>query len=272
MAQISNIKYSEVLEARRFDAEFNSKRENIEEQYKSILENNSFSLDSIVNISSPKEIQKDSLILKNLGVNLKLEIIDKNIENKFGSYNLIEIKYENFSKEYLLWWFSKKEVQDYISLFSKGNIIQKVPISEIKKLKINSPTKFDQGLKCVNITLNSEFKEIVKLYYKEYLEIRNSHFFASSFLARAICEAILHQFLLDKKIKKKFLEKKMFGQLLEIIEMNNYNIMNLQEFKNIKKYGNLIHPENANKNISKIEDYKNKIQSDFDKIIRSFGI
>ena len=271
MPQISLIKKAEIEKAKRFDSEFLIKNNKITKNYENLIEENYFILEDILEFGKPDFFSKGDLVFSNFGIEFKLEIVEKPIENKFRR-NLINIKNNTISKEYLLWWFNKKEVQDYISLNSTGNILKNISLSKIKKLKINMPTKFKQNLNCVNITLRSEFKEIVKLYYKEYLNIKDENFFSCCFLSRAICEAILHQFLVDMKIKKKFLEKKMFGQLLEIIEMNNYKIMNFDEFKNIQKYGNLIHPQNANKNFDKIGTYQKEIKKDFDKIIKSFGI
>ncbi|MCB0486721.1 MAG: hypothetical protein KDC47_11040, partial [Flavobacteriaceae bacterium] len=169
--------------------------------------------------------------------------------------------------------FSQKVIQNYLSLFVTGNIIAFLPKRAFDDLFIIKPQKIGQSLDSVNITARSEFKVIIKKYFAEYQKnINTGNFVSASFLAGAICEAILYQFLRDKGVKKKFLERKMYGDLLEIVEIMDLKIMNFQEFKKLKKFRNLIHPKNALNNINKIDDLEKEIEVTFNQIIKNFGI
>ncbi len=52
----------------------------------------------------------------------------------------------------------------------------------------------------------------------------------------------------------------------------NLEIMNLEDFKKINKFRNLIHPTNALKNPDKIHDLETNIEPIFNNIIKNFGI
>jgi len=273
MAQIKIISSLEIKKDRTFDSEYFVKKEKIISKYNKFFQNKtSKKFLEVVNIKYPKEIKQDDLVFHNKGVRFFLEVSKEDKENK-GRHIVFEIKDTSFSKQCILRFFLQKEIQNYLSLFTKGNIITFLPRTAFNELKVISPTKINQNLDSVNIFVNSEFKEIIKVYFNEYQKnLEQGNYLSASFLVGSISEAILHQFLLDKGVKKKFLKNKMFGQLLEIIGIMNLEIMNLEDFKKIKKFRNLIHPNNALKNIDKMHDWEKEIEPTFNRIIKNFGI
>ena len=273
MSKIKIIKLSEILKYEVFDADFFIKKEKVISKYKDFFKKKDIKkfLD-VVQIKRPKIIKKEDLVFQNRGFNFLLKIAEEEKENK-AMFFVFEIKNEQYTKEFILWFFSQKEIQDYLSLFAKGSAINFLPSSFFAKLDIIYPQNITQNLNSIDISVNSEFKDVIRIYFKEYqISLKQGNFLSASFLVGSISEAILYQFLLDNKVKKKFLERKMFGELLEIIGIMNLKIMNLEDFKKVNKFRNLIHPKNALKNINKIYNLETEIEPIFNRIIKNFGI
>jgi len=271
MVQIKKINSNEVTQDHLLDADYFIKKKRILENYNSFFGwRTRKKFLNIIKISFPRTIKHGDIVFYNKGVNFKLEVANTEKENT-SRFFIFEIIDGNYTSDFILWFFSQKEVQDYLSLFVKGNIIAFLPKSAFNDLDIILPTKIGQNLDAVNITANSEFKEIIKKYLEEYRKnLQQSNFLSASFLVWSICEAILYQFLLDKGVKKQYLENKMLGQLLEIVGITNLDIMNLEDFKTIKDFRNLIHPKNSLKNINKFYSLEREIEPTFNRIIKNF--
>ncbi len=226
----------------------------------------------VIEIKCPKIINIWDLVFHNKGFNFKLEIASEQRENK-SRFAVFKIINDSYSPDFILWIFDQKEVRKYLEKFRRGAFIPYLPLSSFEGLKISPPGKSEQNLTAVNITVESEFWDLIKIYLWEYRNsLKQQNYLSASFMAWAICEAIVYRFLLDKGVKKKLLEKKMFGQLIEITEIMNLEIMNLEDFKKIKEYRNLIHPSNALENKRKIREIEREIARTFDRIVSNFGI
>ncbi len=273
MPQIKTISLKELDQNKNLEPELLIKKEKIIQEYKlffkgQILKN----LLDVIQITFPKTIKKGDLVFQNRGINFNLKISEVEKENK-ARLMVFKIKDETYTASFIIWFFSQKEIQNYLSLYSQGNLISFLPKKALEELQIILPTKSEQNLKSVNITSMSEFKEIIKKYYEEYQRsITQKNFLSASFLVGSICEAILYQFLRDKGVKKQLIKGKMYGNLIEILEIRGDDIMNLEDFKKIRTFRNLIHPKNALKNINNISIMEKEIEFTFNKIIKNFGI
>ncbi len=273
MPKIKIINNSDIKKEKSFDPVFFVGKNKIIDKYQDFFKGKQKKkfLD-VVKVQLPEEIKEDDLIFRHIGITFNIRIATKNKLNK-GKFLVFNIIDQNYTKEFILWFFSQKEIQNYLSLFTKGNIIAFLPMSIFKKLDIIYPTKVGQSLTSVNITARSEFKEVIKRYFEEYRKnIKEKNYLSASFLVGSICEAMLYQFLRDNGVKKRFLDRKMYGELLEIIGMMNLDIMNIDDFKKVKNFRNLIHPKNALKNIDNISNLEKEIEPTFNKIIKNFGI
>lgn len=273
MIQIKTVENNDIKKHRTFDANFFINKDEIVNKYQNFFKNKQKKkfLD-VVKVELPEKIKKGDLIFRHVGVILNMEIATKNELNE-GRFLVLDIIDQNYTKDFILWFFSQKEIQNYLFLFTKGNIIIIIPMEIFKKLDIIYPTKVGQGLTSVNITARSEFKEIIKKYLSEYRKnIKQENYLSASFLVGSICEAILYQFLKDNGVKEKYLKGKMYGSLIEIIEIMNLDVMNIEDFKKVKDFRNFIHPKNALKNIDNISNLEKEIEPTFNRIIKNFGI
>lgn len=212
------------------------------------------------------------MIFINKGINFSLQKAEESKENTARKF-IFKIIDSSYTQEFIFWFFEQIPIQEYLSLFSRGNIISFLPKTAFEELEIIAPQKINENFLCVNIGTNSEFKEVIQQYFSEYQSnIKSGNYLSASFLVGGICEAILYQYLIDKGVKKKLLERKMYGELLEIIQIMDLKIPNFDDFVKIKKFRNLIHPKNAMSNIDNIGSLEKEVESTFNRIIKSFGI
>ena len=66
--------------------------------------------------------------------------------------------------------------------------------------------------------------------------------------------------------------RKTYGQLIEIIEIANFDIYNLDDFKKIQDFRNNIHPNRALNHMDTLENMEQEIEPTFNRIIENFGI
>jgi len=267
-------KYSEMLNDGRMDAEFHIKKIRILKKYRRFIgQHRKKEFLKVVEIKTPSEIKKGDLVFKNRGMSFTLEIAEEDIDNSRRRDFVFKIKDPSFSKQYILWYFNRKEIKDYLSLYAKGQVIIYIPVQVFEKLEIIKPRKIEHNLNAVNISINSRFGKIVKKYLNEYTSnIKNENYLSASFLVGAICESILYQYLIDKGVDEKHLERKTYGQLIEIIEIANFNIDNLDDFKKIQDFRNNIHPNRALNHMDTLENMEQEIEPTFNRIIENFGI
>lgn len=273
MAKVFTTKSAKVIESSSLDAELLQKRDRILKKYNSFFWNKrTREFNKVIKIYYPKEIKIGDIVFRNKGINFNIEISDQNKENK-NRYFIFQIIDQNYTKDFILWFFIQSEIQEFLSLYSKWNIIAFLPRKALDELKILLPDKVWQNFKAVNITANSPFKDVIRVYYSEYRNnIKVWNYLSASFMVWAICEAILHQYLVDKWVKEKYLDRKMYGDLLDLIDGLGYGIMNIEDFKKIRDFRNLIHPKKLMNDLSKIPQLEWEIDQTFNRIIKNFWI
>ncbi len=229
---------------------------------------------NIVDITIPHKIKKDDLVFHNKGNSFKLEFAKQDIQN--SNNNLVLKSKDNiFSESYISWYLSNDEIKNYLMLFSRGNVIFYISKNVFTNLYIIYPSNKEYPKTEVTIQNNSKFKEVIKIYLNEYnknIEIEN--YLSASFLVGAICEALLYEILLDSGLSNNDLSNKKTVQLLDYIKIRGIDIDTkiLNDFKEINKKRNLIHPERASKDIDKIYNLEKDIEPIFNRIVKEFGL
>ena|GEM_PF-4938636 len=244
-------------------------------EYKLFLKNKkTIKFTNIVDILIPKEIKKDDLVFHNKGNNFKLEFAKIDIENKNNKL-VLKSKNSKFSESYISWYLSQEEIKTYFKQFTTGNIIFYINKNAFNNLDIVYPKAKKYDKTEVTINNDSKFREVIKIYLNEYnknIDIEN--YLSASFLVGAICEALLYEILLDSGLSNNDLSNKKTVQLLEYIKIRDVDIDNkiLNDFKEINKKRNLIHPERASKEIDKIYSLEQEIEPIFNRIVKEFGL
>ena len=231
-------------------------------------------INGLIKVTSTPTIKKGELYYKGIYAGyFGVRIAEKNRTIKSKFYR-IDILNKQISKNYLIWYLNQKPIQNYLSLFVKGNIIPFLPRKDFLELKIKLPTKKHYPkIPETSIKITSDYRKVLERFYQEYENNKKyNNLFSCGVLAGAICETILLEYLIEAGVKEKLLERKMFGQLIEIAEIKDLDDFPLEDFKKIKKIRNNIHPNVVKGNFLTIDkDIINNLKS-FDKIIAHFGI
>jgi hypothetical protein len=228
-----------------------------------------------------REIEKGDIIIKNYPDGRLLFELAK----KAGKEKPYWIKYRvidnRVSPEYLLWFFSKKEILEYLSLHATGSVIRMIPSKVVEGILIPIPKVISDRSKKSKVSFtnnNGLIRQIIQNFYLDYQENLNMNRFETAIiLAGAICEAILYESLLEVGIKEKILsQNKTLGHLIEyaqIKELDKTLGINLTHFENIKQQRNkTIHIGSAIKRLENGEIIEKQIFKEFDNIIKHFGI
>lgn len=245
----------------------------IDEYKKFILNEKVISFLDIADILIPDTIYNNDLVFKNKGSSFKFEFSNKEIKNK-QKYFVLKSKNSNFSESYLLWFLNHKEIQEYIKVYANGSIIFSVNQKVFDDLEVIYPTKKKYINQSVVITNDSKFKDVIKIYLKEYqINIKYQNYLSASFLVGSICEALLYTMLRDSGLSENDLKGKKFGNLLEFIKVRDLEEnIKIDDFKKINNFRNLIHPERAFNDIEKIYSLEKEIEPIFNRIIKTFGL
>lgn len=229
-------------------------------------------LSDIVKAKHVKQIAKGDLVIQNKYFSdLKAYIAQENQKKQAVVFSL---KNSKFTKAYLLWFFSRKQVIDYLGLFKLGDVISYIPLSAILDLQVPYPNKKSYVSQEVIIRSSNRYRNVIHDYfYKEYLvNVKQKNFISSFVLAGAICEAILSYLLLEHDVKKGHIKGKTLGALISFVEIENFLDKEIiLKFKLISQSRNHIHANKLlnNPNLKELYSTTNK---NLDKIIEEFGI
>jgi len=249
--------------------------------YKQMKDSNKVPFNKLTSRVQNKELEKGDIIIKNYpDGSLVFEIAKKTAKEKpnWIKYRVID---NRVSPEYLLWFFSKKEVLEYLSLHATGAVIRRIPSQVIDGILIPIPKVINGKSKKSKVTFtnsNSLIRQIIQNFYLDYQENLNMNRFDTAIiLAGAICEAILYESLLEVGVPEKILsQNKTLGHLIEYAQIKEFDKIfgiNLTHFESIKQQRNkTIHIGSAIKRLENGELIDKLSFKDFDNIIKHFGI
>lgn len=227
------------------------------------------------------DMQEGDIVIKSLFNQDLLIEVDKKLDKKNSINIRYRIKDNRISANYLLWFFSKPEVTEYLKIHLTGTVIRRIPIEIVLNMLIPIPPILDKKHKNNRIVLSdkkSPIREIIGKFYQDYqINFKENRLETSIILAGAICEAILYESLLDVGVSDKILsQNKTLGSLIEyaqIKELDKEYEVNLTHFEAIKQNRNkTIHIGSALKTLEAGSSVDREIFKDFDNIIKNFGI
>ena len=213
--------------------------------------------------------------------NLKIWLLDEPKKEKINkNLKKIEIIDNRITKEYLLWFLNKKEVQEYIKELSSGSFAYShISIKLIKELKITIPTLIEQRKaekeeKEFFSGLGSKYQILFQKVYKEYQECRKRELdFSAMALVGFLGETFLLESIKKLGVKKYIWEGKMFGYLIDVVGKNEgIPEEDLKFYRKISKARNNIHPFKAVQNKTNINKLTKEAFKAFDELIQRNGI
>lgn len=266
---INSVPFKELEKYNRFDTKFYTALDN----YKKFIKNKkTIKFLDAVSLEIPKTIKKNDLVFYNRGNNVRFKFALKEIENKYN-YTVLRSKNNKFSESYISWYLSIDTIKEYIKTYISGSVVVSMNKDALANLEILYPDKKRYEKTTVTIENESKFKEIIKIYLREYHEnIKIENYLSASFLVGSICEAILYQLLLDNGVRESIVKNKTFGQLIDFAIIKSIEDFNEGEFKKIQEFRNMIHPENMLRKIEKVSDIEKEIENTFQNIIKKFGL
>lgn len=235
-------------------------------------------LKSILFFERVDSVKKGDLVIDNYYFkNLRVWIVSEEEEStKRKTFNKVIIKDKRISAEYLLWCLSQKSILDYLSLFAKGTVISSIPISAIKEIEIPIPKrKITSTVKKIEIPSGGQYKEAIRNnLLNEYKKCRENKLILSALvIAGSIAEALLSEYLIEEGVKKKLLERKTLGGLIDFFEVReNANKKVVQQFRELAKARNHIHINELIKKGNVDEKWAESAFVSFNNIIKEFGI
>ncbi len=284
-ANVRNIK-DVIKTGFNLSSEFNIHFENTKKKYFKFL-NRKFKNQKRLNFSIAVDFNIESVIekgtlcynrLPNSGI--RFYIANKTLINNKTIYK-VNILDNRITANYLIWFLSHKEVQNYLSLFGVGAVFTYISFDSFHNIDIPLPKNNNKVVvksEGVEIKSKNPFRELLDIYYKEFRDnYSEANYMTAAVLSGAIAETLLHNFLLEIGLAQKLLERKTLGGIIDLTEAylidRGITDFPLNHFKDIQQLRNsAIHPALA----------KNKIQPDneisktdfdcFNHIVKYFGL
>jgi hypothetical protein len=184
----------------------------------------------------------------------------------------------NITARYLLWFFSRDFVIEYLAGHATGTVFLRIPKAILHALPIPIPKGLDKALRAKEVVIrktNDAFSHHIAAFYDDYvLNVRNERYHTALILAGAMAEMIVYQSLIDQNVDRKLLEDDRnlgMGKMLTYLRLLNLEkevpFVHLRELQ--KKRNAALH---AGRLVgSKIRFEKSDLDC-FDHIVRHYGI